>query len=568
MGVRRAMEIVLNHANRTKEPIYTYGPLIHNRQVLDMLRSKGISSVNSLESLDSGTIVIRAHGIPPATRTLIKRSGLRLVDATCPRVARVQGIIRSQSRKGRTTIIAGDRDHAEVLGLVGYSVTPAHVVSDINDVHCLTDLREPFLVAQTTHNAVLFQEIVSALKKRFPDITVFDTICEATNERQEEVRLLASNVDAMVVVGGYHSANTNRLAQISRDCGIPTFHVETDSDLDKKALTEMDIIGITAGASTPSWMISNIVKEVEAIRSAGENRFASKFKNLVAAAVQSSVFCALGAFGLAYAASLFSPRPPGFLFPLLAGFYVFAVHISNRFLDRGASAYNDPGRASFLSDHRRLLLTAGITAAATGMIISGFVGLFTFAAYIILISGGVLYSFPIFPAGIRKGVTFGKIKDIPGSRSLSEALGWTAVIGVLPLLDGRLLDLPSEIFAISMVAVLSYVRALLFDVFQAQGDLIVGIETLPVILGESRTIRIIKFLIVTAGCLFVAGPAMGLAEPFALLMVLPVASLSLCVTAYQKRIVNPGPMLEGMVDGSFMAAGLLGLLWQILSCLR
>jgi 4-hydroxy-3-methylbut-2-enyl diphosphate reductase len=568
MGVRRAMEIVLTHANKTKEPIYTYGPLIHNRQVLDMLQSKGIYSVDSLDSLESGTIVVRAHGVPPETRRLIKNSGLKLIDATCPRVAKVQSIIRSQSRKGHPAIIAGDRDHAEVVGLLGYSCGPAYVVSDIKEIFSLPKLEAPFLVAQTTHNALVFREMVSLLEQRYPDMTVFDTICEATSERQEEVRLLAASVDGMVVVGGYHSANTNRLAQISRDCGIPTFHVETDADLDTEAISGMDVIGVTAGASTPSWMIRNVVKEVEAVTSAGENRTTKALKNIAATAVQSNILCAFSALGLAHAASMLSARPTTFLFPLLASLYVFAVHISNRFLDRGASAYNDPGRAAFLSAHRQPLLTAGIAAAAAGMILSAFVGVFTFIAFFVLIFAGVVYSFPIFPSGIRKGVTFGKIKDIPGSRSLSEAIGWTAVIGILPLLD-RLASLSStDLFTILIVLMLSYIRALFFDVFQAQGDLIVGTETLPVILGEARTVKIIKWLIVSAACLFVVAPIVGLSGPFSFMMLFPVIGLSLCVSAYQERRVNPGLNLDAMVEGNFILAGLLALFWQISTWLR
>jgi len=568
MGVRRAMEIVLAHANKTKEPIYTYGPLIHNRQVLDMLQSKGIYSVDSLDSLESGTIVVRAHGIPPGTRRLIKNSGLNLVDATCPRVAKVQSIIRSQSRNGRPTIIAGDRNHAEVVGLLGYSCTPAYVVSDIKEISSLPQLEQPFLVAQTTHNAVAFREMVSLLEQRYPDITVFDTICEATSERQEEVRLLAGSVDGMVVVGGFHSANTNRLAQISRGCGIPTFHVETDADLDKEALSRMGVIGVTAGASTPSWMIRNVVQEVEAVRSAGENRFTKILKKGAATAVQSNILCAFSALGLAHAASMLSARPSTFVFPVLASLYVFAVHISNRFLDRGASAYNDPGRAAFLSAHKRQLLAAGITAAIAGMMISAFVGVFAFIAFFVLIFAGVAYSFPILPSGITKGLTFSKIKDIPGSRSLSEAVGWTAVIGVLPLLD-RLSTLSSpDFFAILSVLVLSYIRALFFDVFQTQGDLIVGTETLPVILGEARTVKIIKGLIVFAACLFVAGPVIGLTGTFSFILLLPVVALSLCVSAYQERRIHPGPNLEALVEGCFILAGLLGLIGQIPQCLR
>jgi 4-hydroxy-3-methylbut-2-enyl diphosphate reductase len=315
-------------------------------------------------------------------------------------------------------------------------------------------------------------------------------------------------------------------------------------------------------------MIRNVVKEVEAVRSAGENRFRKKLKDIAATAVQSNILCAFSALGLAHAASILSARPSTFVFPFLASLYVFAVHISNRFLDRGASAYNDPGRAAFLSAHRKQLLAAGITAAAAGMFISAFVGIFTFIAFFFLIFAGVVYSFPIFPSGIRKGLTFSKIKDIPGSRSLSEAIGWTAVIAILPLLDQLSTVSCPDVFVILMVLILSYIRALFFDVFQAQGDLIVGTETLPVILGEASTIKIIKWLLVSAGFFLIAAPLVGLTDIFSFIMLIPVIALSLCISAYQERGVSPGPNLDALVEISFILAGLLGVIWQILQYLR
>ncbi len=564
MGVRRAMETVLAHANKTSEPIYTFGPLIHNSQVLELLKSKGIICVDTLDSLESGTVVIRAHGVPPATRLTIRKSGLNLVDATCPRVAKVQSIIRNQSRAGRTAVIAGDCDHAEVIGLLGYSETPAYVVNNLQEAESLSHLRKPFLVAQTTHNAESFLEMVTALRRRYPDIVVFDTICEATHERQEEVRLLASQVDGMVVVGGYHSGNTRRLAQISEECGVPTFHVETDADLKADSFSRMDVIGVTAGASTPNWMIRNVVKAVESVTSSRDFRAAEFIRNVSTAAVQSNFIGALGAAGLAHAASMLTPRPAIAAFPVLAGLYVFAIHISNRFLDRGARAYNDPNRAAFLSSHRRALFASGAAAAAAGMVIAGIVGPVTFLAFSLMILAGLLYSFPIFPACFRRIFPYAKIKDIPGSRSFSEALAWTAVIGILPLLETPGLNPLSETFAILMVFVLSYIRAVLFDVFQAQGDLIVGTETLPVILGETRTLKIIKWLIVFATVIFTALPLVGVVDYFSLFMLLPVFTVFMCVSIYEKRGTYPGTNLEVLVDGGLICLGLLSVFRQVL----
>jgi len=213
MGVRRAMEMVLTEANKGTGPLYTFGPLIHNHQVFDLLASKGIRPVDDLNALKSGTIIIRAHGIPPQDRRAIRETGLKIVDATCPKVARVQAIIRYHTRKGSTAIIVGNKGHAEVVGLLGYSEGPAHVIQTVDDVSELPDLDQVFVVAQTTQNEQNYLEVVNALKERFPELQIFHTICDATYHRQQEVRSFSGQVDATVVVGGFHSGNTLRLAQ-------------------------------------------------------------------------------------------------------------------------------------------------------------------------------------------------------------------------------------------------------------------------------------------------------------------------------------------------------------------
>ncbi|MBW1803872.1 MAG: 4-hydroxy-3-methylbut-2-enyl diphosphate reductase, partial [Deltaproteobacteria bacterium] len=215
MGVRRAVEIVLTEANRGSTPIYTFGPLIHNKQVMDLLESKGVYSIGDISGLKEGTLVIRAHGIPPDQRKRLRASALKLIDATCPRVARVQSIIRYHSHKGLTAVIVGDRDHAEVIGLVGYGNGRAHVINHADEVSRLPDGEKIFVVAQTTQDIHNFKSIVEAIKQRYPEALVFDTICDATHNRQDDVRSFAGHVDGVVVVGGHHSGNTQRLAQVA-----------------------------------------------------------------------------------------------------------------------------------------------------------------------------------------------------------------------------------------------------------------------------------------------------------------------------------------------------------------
>jgi len=562
MGVRRAMEMVLTEANKGTGPLYTFGPLIHNHQVFDLLASKGIRPVDDLNALKSGTIIIRAHGIPPQDRRAIRETGLKIVDATCPKVARVQAIIRYHTKKGSTAIIVGNKGHAEVVGLLGYSEGPAHVIQTVDDVSELPDLDQVFVVAQTTQNEQNYLEVVNALKERFPELQIFHTICDATYHRQQEVRSFSGQVDAMVVVGGFHSGNTLRLAQVSKAAKIPTFHIETEKDLDKTALSGMKVIGVTAGASTPNWMIKKVVSEIEGIKGRRDPPFYNWLKKGIKLLMANDVIVASGALCLAYAAAVLSEKPTGPIFPVLAFLYVYAMHVLNRFLDKGAGAYNDPERAAFLKKHRVLLIITGIGAIAAALTLSCFVGLPTFVALCGLNILGIAYSLPLVPESVRHKSTYYKIKDIPGSRSLSEALAWVAVIILLPLLTLKHIDWPAIIVAGLAVFSMSYTRAILFDIFQVQGDLIVGTETLPITLGERKTLTLVKLILIATAFILVGSPILGLVSPFSYLVLLPVLSLALCLLAYERRWLYPGATLEVLVEGNFFLAGFLALIWQ------
>lgn len=562
MGVRRAMEMVLAETNNKKGPLYTFGPLIHNTQVIDLLESKGVHSIQSLDGINKGEIVIRAHGIPPQTRRAIKDIGLDIIDATCPRVAKVHSIIRSQTRKGYTALIIGDSDHAEVIGLKGYSEGPVHVIKNVEDVPGLPHLERVFVVAQTTQNHQNFREVIKELKKRFPQVLVFDTICDATSERQKEVRTFAGQVDAMVVVGGYHSGNTQRLAQVSREVGLPTFHVETEKDLQKEDLFGMQTIGVTSGASTPNWMLRNVVRKIEGIRSRGESPLFRWIRPTLKFMVSTNIAVSCGAFSFSYGAGLILGSKPGFKFPFITFLYIYAMHVLNRFLDRGASAYNDPESAAFLKKYRPILLITAVAAVAGVLVVSLSVGLSTLLALSGLIFLGILYSIPFIPERFQHRYAYAKIKDIPGSRSLSESLAWVAIITILPLLGMARIVWPPVVITALIVFSMSYARAILFDIFQAQGDLIVGTETMPIILGEKKTLTLLKIILLLSAFILISSPILGLVGPFSFVMLLPLSALSACLFSYERRWLYPGTTLEALVEGTFFLAGFLALVWQ------
>jgi len=562
MGVRRALERVLGEAYKEPGPIYTYGPLIHNEQVMKLLESKGVQVTKDISKLKEGTLIIRAHGIPPQERKLLKSSGLKIIDATCPRVARVQALIRYHTRKGYLAVIVGEPDHPEVIGLKGHGNGKAVVISTSEEVSLLPESEKVLVVAQTTQEKQTYERIVETIKKRFPEALVFNTICGATESRQEEVRALAAHVDGIVVVGGFHSGNTRRLAQVASCTGLPVFHVETDQQLDREKLSAMETIGVTAGASTPNWMINKVVRKIESVRSRKETALDRFLRYAVRFMFQSNMAAAFGAFSLAHAMNILSGRTPDLILPSLAFLYIYAMHVLNRLLDKGASTYNDPERASFYRRHRGVLVLSGLVAIAGALSLSAFLGLPALLATAGLSLLGTIYSLPIVPLRKRHLWRYSKIKDIPGSKTFAQAFAWGAVMALLPLLGTPQGPWTGEVMSFLFVFSVVYVRSAFFDIFQVQGDLIVGAETLPITLGEKRTLWLLKWVILAGSIALAGAPLIGWVGPFAYLLLLCYLTLRLCIRAYERRALYPGTRSEAYVEGNLFLAGFLALFWQ------
>ncbi len=266
-GVRRAVEQVYHQVKEGKKPVYTYGPIIHNDQVVRDLEALGVRVIHAeeeLESISEGTVIVRSHGVPRRIQEKIEARGLELVDATCPFVKKIHRIVMEESRKGAAVIIAGDESHPEVEGIRGWAEGPVWVVSRPGDMERLplSAGKAAVLVAQTTFNYTKFEELVEIFSKKGYDGNVINTVCNATEERQSEARRIARAADAMIVIGGRHSSNTQKLYEIcSRECKN-TYFVETLVDLDSKPFQSFRHVGITAGASTPNKIIEEVQKHV------------------------------------------------------------------------------------------------------------------------------------------------------------------------------------------------------------------------------------------------------------------------------------------------------------------
>ena len=264
MGVKRAVEMTMRLFDTDKKPIYIYGPLIHNPQVIEALLEKGAVIVDNEEIPQEGTLVIRAHGIMPGIQKKIEQSKINICNATCPFVIKVQEIILQYAQKGYIIIIVGDKGHAEVESYLGYSEGKGIIVDTVDKINKIPDVDKYCIVAQTTQDAEKYKNIAKRIKDKFKGkIEVHNTICSATKRRQDEAINLALKVDCIVVVGGKNSANTIRLVNICKETGTPTFFIERPSELDIKKICKYGKIGITAGASTPQSVIRKVVETID-----------------------------------------------------------------------------------------------------------------------------------------------------------------------------------------------------------------------------------------------------------------------------------------------------------------
>jgi len=265
MGVKRAIAMAHRAAENSEGTVYTYGPLIHNPQELQRLAAERIVPMEETPPEPNSSVIIRAHGVTPDTLEKLRKDGLEVLDATCPKVSSIQERIREYSLNGYAVVISGDPDHPEVMGLLGFATGPAFVVETVEDVDRLPVSGKVLLVSQTTQDELKYEEVRERFLARFPDGCALSTICSSTHMRQSDVRRMVREVEAMVIIGGRNSGNTKRLHAISAEAGLPAFQVETADELPLDQLRGLSTVGVTAGASTPEWIIRDVVKVLEAL---------------------------------------------------------------------------------------------------------------------------------------------------------------------------------------------------------------------------------------------------------------------------------------------------------------
>lgn len=559
MGVRRAMDSALSEARKGKGPLYTLGPLIHNRQAVEMLDARGIRAIDGIDGLTEGTVIIRAHGIPPETHKALEEADVQIIDATCPHVRYSQNIVRKHHNEGARIVIAGDKEHAEVVALLGFCDYDGIVVSTPDEARGLHFDGALCVIAQTTFNESAFHEIAEIISDAHDGVEVVDTICRSTEERQHEVVELCKRADAMVVVGGKHSANTRRLAEIARASGTHTVHVETAADLPDD-LAQYGTIAVTAGASTPNWITAAVMRRLGEIGKATSRTSHALYHGLKFL-TDSTLYTGLAAVALTQAGFALQSRAAGGLSPVylvIAFCYIFSVHIWNRIGARQLDELNAPTRVAFYTRHPRLSVGLTTLLALASLVLAATLGtgeaLLLLAAYVI----GLAYNVSLAPLGLKHR----RLKDLPASKDFFTATGWAAVAVVVPAISTSQHTVITLVFATAVAFILTFVRSAMFDFTDIQGDRLLGRETLPVWLGPQRTRVYLAVMAVLLAVMLLAGAALGIFSPLGYWLLPCPVFIVLVLYPLFPRVVKSDIICPLVADGFLVLAGLIAVVWQ------
>lgn len=469
-GVKRAIDKVLELEAAGKKPVYTIGPLIHNKQVTDMLAAKQITSIDRPQDAadKSGVLVIRAHGITPRFQQEVQSCGMEVVDATCPLVKHAQNIIAQYAAQGYHTVIVGDGGHAEVIGLLGYTQGKGVVVSGPEEAARLPHFDKVNVVSQTTQKESVFYETAEEIKKHADECQISNTICQPTKDRQKETIELAQSADLVIVVGGRHSANTARLALLCKGLAPAVLHVETEDELEAAPVTHAKKIFITAGASTPNWVIDRVAARVRELRKPNAtSRLSGLAGKIWRFLVRNCFYTAFAASALTYVCMRLEGVPADSRLLAFSWLFVYALTAFNR------AAEAEPGQ------NRRFLTAAailsGLFATGTAFLLGG--GALTLC--LLFLAAGFAYPF--------RHLLKLQLLSLPGTKDIVTALGWAFTCALLPAYEHGLLLRKASYLAIFYTILLVFMRSVTLGFTSANKDLIIGRESFYKAFGMKKT---------------------------------------------------------------------------------
>ncbi|MDR2934257.1 MAG: 4-hydroxy-3-methylbut-2-enyl diphosphate reductase [Candidatus Adiutrix sp.] len=575
-GVKRALDTAFKLLARRGGDVFSHGELLHNPPTLELLARKGLKPWRG-ES--RGTVIIRAHGLPPSEIAALKALGLTVSDATCPRVRLVQTLAAKEAGQGRLVIIWGQADHPEVIGLLGHAGDRGRVISGPGEVAGLPEAEAVLLVAQTTQNQDLWPEVAAAVRARWPEALVKDTICEATATRQNQVRKLVERAEALVVVGGRTSGNTRRLAELGQAAGRRTFLTETGADLKPEDFQNISSVAVAAGASASNWQIALVLQTLKAMDRGHSGKF---WPRLLRALVLSSLFAALGLAGLALGTGrLLGAEPPFTIFSFFF-FLTIALHLTRDLLQsRGQTPrLAGPDRTAFFAKYRRSLRWCAAGSFILCFLAAG------------LTTGDSLKA----PAGLLRAMAFSGLNLValagglaalahhyvprPEKPALTRALGKPALLGLgwagailwaaRPGWDGLRTTLHTApgpaLFAGGLIFAHLFIVAVFSDILGVRGDRIFGRPTLPSSLGAQALRRLLYSFLAAWALGLALAAAWGLvssALAFFMAVVGPLYNLPLVRLLGQEPgrkpaadLDPPDYCLEALLFGQLPAAGI------------
>ncbi len=562
MGVRRAVDIVLKIAQQEKNRrIYTYGPLIHNPQTIELLKSRGINPIANIEEIkdrENAILIIRAHGIAPAERIKLKESGIKVVNATCPKVGYVQAIIKKHTARDYTVIIVGDKDHPEVEGLLGYSGGRGIIVSTLKEADQLPCIEKVCVVAQTTQNPDDYSKIVERIKQICPQAVVFNTICSSTEHRQAEVIAMAGEMDAMFIVGGRNSANTRRLADLAQQKQPATFHIETPAEMEKIDFGPYNRVGVSAGASTPNWIIDRVMDKIME----GQSRKLKTLGMLLSlwlSAVKTDIYSAIGAGCLCLVCMALQERPVNFSFAAIASLFVYATHVLNRLIGRKPLGFVGSFREDAYLRHEKMFFYTALISIAGSLVLAFHQSWIVFVTLFVISLAGLLYNMKIFPSKWK----IQSLRDLPGSKNILMSIAWGVTAAILPVMDEKYFPDAGLAVAFLFMVGIVFIRSSMADILAIQSDKLLGKETIPVFFGKALTLNILKVIsLILFAILLFSSPA-GWTSSLSFFLISCLLYLWICFLFCDKKPVLSEAVKEGLLETSYVMAGFCVLLWRV-----
>lgn len=568
MGVHRVVNLAVEITSTKSDDIFSLGPLIHNNQTLEMLQERGVNLIDENKPpKDNSTILIRAHGVPPETQKEFTNKNYNLIDGTCPKVKTVHKVIQKYRKNGFSIIITGDEGHAEVIGLLGYAGDGGYLVQNTKDIDNLPPIEKICIVSQTTFNRDTFDEITEKINKKFPhsEIVVRKTICAATDKRQKETRELAQLVDAMIVVGGKNSANTLRLAKISRESNTITQHIETEQEIDWKSISKCKTVGISAGASTPSWMIKRVADHLHFLARANKNTITGKISQLFDILANINFFVALGGVAMYYASCAFQEIPFRISGAALSFLYLMSIYLWNSLTCVEKNMHLDISRYRFYSAHKIMLTGLALSCIAILLGISLLQNVHLFYLMLIPTIAGLVYQFSIIPQTFIAIFKYRNLKDIPTSRDLFAAMAWAVLITFIPQAIEKTFFIKASTIAFFLwTFFLAFIRSLVFDLKDIEGDRIMGRETLITIIGESKVKYFINFalfascasFLIFSGLTYIPHYRLNNVPAYAFLLQIPVLIYLWMFMKWQHLLKNHlSALFNILANGQFYIAG-------------